>query len=112
MQPRFNLWLEVNGEVALSLWRVELLRTIAVTGSISAAAKRLDIPYRTAWQKINEMETRLGQQLVATKTGGRRGGGASLTPVAEEYLERFDRFADDMSRFVADSFAATFDSPR
>lgn len=109
MQPRYNLWLEVDGEVVLSLWRAELLRAVAATGSISAAAKHLDIPYRTAWQKINEMETRLGQQLVITQTGGRHGGGARLTPVAEEYLVRFSRLADDTDRFLADSFAANFD---
>lgn len=108
MQPHYNLWLEVEGEVALSIWRVELLRAVATTGSISAAAEQLQVPYRVAWQKIHEMETRLGQKLVDTKTGGRHGGGARLTPAAEEYLVRFMRFADDMDRFVADSFAANF----
>lgn len=108
MQPHYNLWLEVDGEVVLSLWRVELLRAVATTGSISAAAEQLQVPYRVAWQKINEMETRLGEMLVETRTGGRHGGGARLTPAAREYLARFDRFADDMDRFVADSFEANF----
>ncbi len=109
MQPRYNLWLEVDGEVTLSLWRAELLRAVAVTGSISAAAVQLGVPYRTAWQKIHEMETRLGCKLVETQTGGRHGGGARLTPIAEEYLDRFTRFAADMERFVADAFEANFD---
>jgi molybdate transport system regulatory protein len=85
-----------------------LLRAVAACGSISGAADRLGIPYRTAWQKIHEMETRLGQKLVATQTGGAHGGGARLTPAAEAYLARFDRFAHDMERFVADAFAAYF----
>ena len=108
MQPRYNLWLEIDGEVVLSLWRADLLRAIAATGSISAAAEELQIPYRTAWQKIHEMETRLGKKLVETQTGGQHGGGARLTPAAEEYLERFERFAQDMERFVVDSFDANF----
>lgn len=111
MQPRYNLWIERDGEVVLSLWRAELLRAIARTGSISAAAEQLDIPYRTAWQKLHEMETRLGQKLVETQTGGQRGGGARLTPAGERYLEQFDRFAHDMERFVADAFAANFHLP-
>lgn len=109
MQPRYNLWLEVGGEVVLSLWRVDLLRAVGDTGSISAAAEQMKIPYRTAWQKINEMETRLGVKLVDTQTGGHHGGGARLTPVAERYLEQFQRFAHDMERFVADAFAANFE---
>lgn len=108
MQPRYNLWLEVDGEVVLSLWRVELLRAIAACGSISAAADQLGIPYRTAWNKIHEMETRLGLKLVETQTGGAHGGGARLTPAAERHLARFDGFAQDMERFVADAFAANF----
>ncbi|HEY1408475.1 MAG TPA: LysR family transcriptional regulator, partial [Promineifilum sp.] len=64
MQPRYNLWLEVEGEVVFSLWRADLLRAVAASGSISAAAEELQIPYRTAWQKIHEMETRLGKKLV------------------------------------------------
>lgn len=111
MQPHYNLWIELNGEVILSLWRVELLRAVARTGSISAAAEEVGIPYRTAWQKIHEMETRLGRKLVETQTGGPRGGGARLTPTAELYLEQFDRFAHDLERFVADSFAANFNLP-
>jgi molybdate transport system regulatory protein len=109
MQPRYNLWIEVNGEVVLSLWRAELLRAIAISGSISAAAEKLEIPYRTAWQKIHEMETRLGERLVETQTGGQHGGGARLTTIAEVYLEQFDRFAHDMERFVVDAFEANFD---
>ncbi|HRQ13673.1 MAG TPA: LysR family transcriptional regulator, partial [Promineifilum sp.] len=71
---------------------MELLRAVAACGSISAAAERMDIPYRTAWQKIHEMETRLGEKLVETQTGGRHGGGARLTPAAERYVEQFERF--------------------
>ncbi|MCA9867848.1 MAG: winged helix-turn-helix domain-containing protein [Anaerolineae bacterium] len=108
MQPRYNLWLEVDGQVVLSLWRVELLRAVAATGSISAAAEQLDVPYRTAWHKIHEMEMRLGEKLVETQVGGRHGGGARLTATAERHLARFDRLAEDMERFVADSFDANF----
>jgi molybdate transport system regulatory protein len=108
MRPHYNLWLEVDGEVVLSLWRADLLRAVAATGSISAAAEQLHIPYRTAWQKIHEMETRLGEKLIETQTGGHPGGGARLTLAAELYLARFERFAHDMERFVVDAFEANF----
>ncbi len=111
MKPHYNLWIELDGQVVLSLWRAELLRAVARDGSISAAAEGLGIPYRIAWQKIHEMETRLGQKLVETQTGGPHGGGARLTPAAERYLEQFDHFAHDLERFVNDAFAANFHLP-
>ena len=55
MQPRINLWIEEEGEVVLSDWRVRLLEAIVETGSISSAAAKLDVSYHRAWDKIREM---------------------------------------------------------
>jgi molybdate transport system regulatory protein len=114
MRPNFNLWLEVNGEVTFSIWRVRLLKAVEETGSISGAAAQLGIHYRTAWQKIHEMETRLGIKLVETQTGGRQGGGATLTPIALEYVERFLYFSADVEQAVEAAYQAYIDklSPR
>ncbi|HJW83905.1 MAG TPA: LysR family transcriptional regulator, partial [Anaerolineae bacterium] len=70
MEPRLNLWIEQDGEVVLSNWRVSLLEAIGATGSISAAAARLNVPYHRAWDKLDEMEKGIGVKLVATQTGG------------------------------------------
>lgn len=108
LSPKFNLWLEKNDEVALSTWRVALLKAVAETGSISAAADRMKVQYRTAWQKINEMETRLGVKLVETQVGGSHGGGARLTRAAQDYLDKFDRFSADVEKVVQSKYRAVF----
>lgn len=100
MTPRFNLWLEADSEVAFSTWRAALLRQVEQLGSISAAADKMGVQYRTAWQKINEMETRLGVKLVETQVGGQRGGGAQLTRAAQEYLRKFDRFNAEVEKVI------------
>ena len=79
MQPHFNVWFEIDGEVATSRWRIELLAAVDRHGSITAGAEAVGVPYRVAWQKIHEMEVRLGEQLLDTQTGGSQGGGARLT---------------------------------
>lgn len=89
MEAKFNLWLEKNGRVALSRWRVQLLEAIAATGSISAAARALNVPYRRAWEKVHEIETSLGFRVLNTATGGEGGGGAALTPEAENAIRQF-----------------------
>ena len=64
MNPGFNLWIEHDDQVVLSFWRVRLLEAIDTTGSISAAAEALNVPYRRAWEKLQEMEHGLGYKLV------------------------------------------------
>ena len=61
MEPQFNVWFEIDGEVAVSRWRMELLSAIGEHGSITAGAEAIGVPYRVAWQKIREMEERLGE---------------------------------------------------
>jgi molybdate transport system regulatory protein len=108
MQPKSNLWIEKDGEVVLSKWRVSLLRAIDETGSISAAAEKMQVSYHRAWEKLHEMETRLGVTLIETQTGGSHGGGAQLTAVARDYVARFDRFSQGFDEIVARHFAESF----
>lgn len=108
MRPCMNLWIEDDGQVTLSLWRVSLLKAIEETGSISAAAKQLDVPYRRAWERLHESEERMGVELVAGQTGGRGGGGATLTRAGQEYVARFDKFAAGLDELVEERFEATF----
>lgn len=89
LQPRVNLWLEHDGQVAISLWRVALLEAVGRTGSISSAAEQMRVPYRVAWSKIRQMEDALGVALIETRTGGADGGGAVLTEAAERYVTSF-----------------------
>jgi molybdate transport system regulatory protein len=106
--PHFNLWLERGGHVALSGWRVALLEAVAESGSISAAAERMEVPYRVAWSKIREMEQSLGAQLVRTRVGGPDGGGARLTPAAEAYIRRYHQLSAGIEEWVRHRFAAVF----
>ena len=108
MEIRFNLWIEEGGEVALSLWRVNLLKAIADTGSINAAAEQLDIPYRTAWEKVHEMETRLGVKLLETHTGGAHGGGAQITPEAKAYIKKLENLYDRLAPLIEAAYHKEF----
>lgn len=106
--PRANFWAEIDGDVVLSEWRVQLLQAIDAAGSISGAAQQLDIPYKLAWERIHEMEGRLGQPLVDAQVGGAGGGGATLTLLAREYVRRWHEFQQGLEALVAQRFAAAF----
>ncbi|NIM95950.1 MAG: LysR family transcriptional regulator [Anaerolineales bacterium] len=108
MIPRYNLWIERNGEVVLSTWRVELLRAVHQTGSITSAAEVMDVPYRRAWERIHEMEERLGVELLTTEVGGPAGGGAKLTKRGKELVKRFADFSEGMEIEIQSRFERAF----
>ena len=108
MKARANFWIEKDGEVVLSSWRVRLLDAVEETGSISAAASKMDISYRRAWDKIHESEERLGVKLVETQTGGTGGGGSYLTPVGQDYVKRFKEFTAGLNDMVIQRFENYF----
>ena len=88
-EVRSKVWVERDGKVALSDWRVELLLAIDETGSLAAAAEKLGVPYRTAWYKLKGAEEQLGFQLVDSESGGKSGGGSRLTPQGRDIADRF-----------------------
>jgi molybdate transport system regulatory protein len=106
--PRSKVWLERGGEVVLSDWRVELLEAIEATGSLARAADRLDVPYRTAWYKLKEIEQRLGMRLLETQSGGADGGGSHLTAEARQVIARFHRVNAGIEQLIAERFRAEF----
>lgn len=108
MIHRTNIWIEKDGKVVLSFWRVRLLEAIRDTGSISAAASKMGVSYRRAWDKIHECEERLGVKLVETQTGGEGGGGSELTPAAVDYIERFRKFTAGLNEIIAQRFRENF----
>ncbi len=89
---RLKVWIEdEGGAVLLSEWRVALLEAVAETGAMARAAEAVGVPYRTAWQRLREMEAALGVSLVETASGGSDGGGSRLTADGRDLVERFRR---------------------
>ena len=109
MRPRFKLWIETEGgRVALSEWRVGLLQAVAEHGSLVAAAKALGIPHRTAWQRIQQMESSLGVRLVETVSGGVGGGRSTLTPAAQEFIRKYEAVRAGLDELIGERFQQAF----
>lgn len=80
--------------------RMALLAAIHKHGSISAAARHIDLSYKAAWDAIDTMNNLSEEPLVLRTTGGQRGGGASLTPRAVEILELYQQLDEAHQRFM------------
>jgi molybdate transport system regulatory protein len=110
LEIRSKIWIERGngGNVVLSEWRVELLEAIDAHGSLSRAAEALDIPYRTAWERVKATEGEIGFRLLESESGGLDGGGSRLTPQARDLCRRFRRVSGGIQEVVSRRFATEF----
>jgi molybdate transport system regulatory protein len=110
LEIRSKIWIErgSGGNVVLSEWRVELLEAIDAHGSLSRAAEALDIPYRTAWERVKATEGEIGFRLLESESGGLDGGGSRLTPQARDLCRRFRRVSGGIQEVVSRRFATEF----
>lgn len=68
----------------IGLERVALLEAVADTGSISAAARRLGLSYKGAWDIVQALNNLFATPLIEAAPGGRAGGAAKVTPRGRE----------------------------
>lgn len=95
-----RLWVDKNGETYLAWGRVVLLERIRDQGSISAAARSMDMSYRHAWQLVDSMNRLAPVSLVEKTTGGQRGGGAKLTAAGEAAIKEFWALTEDFGAWL------------
>ena len=103
-----KVWLEQDGKLVMSDYRLRLLEIIAETGSLAKAASEMKLSYRRAWGKVKEMEENLGRPLVRSEVGGAGGGHTSLTPEGERLVGAYRRFRDRLGAEVDEAFRKEF----
>jgi molybdate transport system regulatory protein len=87
--PSLSLRINLDPDGKIGPGKIDLLENIAAFGSISAGARQMDMSYKHAWDLVDEMNRIFGKPVVAAQTGGKRGGGAELTPVGLAVVSRF-----------------------
>jgi len=93
-----RLWIDGTEGTFLGYGRIILLERIREHGSITQAAKSMKMAYRHAWELVDSMNRQASKPLVEAATGGRNGGGASLTEEGERAIRLFwELYADFQS---------------
>lgn len=85
-------FLDDNGEKFFGEGPARLLHGIEECGSLRAAASSMDMAYTKALKLIRNAENALGFALIRRSTGGKDGGGSSLTTEGKEWLERYEAY--------------------
>ncbi len=87
LKLQIRILLEQN--IAFGPGKADLLEAIERTGSISQAAKYMNMSYRRAWQLVDTMNQCFETALVETQTGGTHGGGAAVTALGQKVLQNY-----------------------
>jgi len=88
--PRLWIRIDLGADDRIGPGKIALLRAVAAQQSISGAARELGMSYRRAWLLIDAVNRSFRAPVVETHVGGRRQGGARLTPLGAELVERYD----------------------
>jgi molybdate transport system regulatory protein len=83
IRPRLYL----SGPITIGPGKIDLLRKVDETHSISAAARALGMSYKHAWVLIDSLNEGFRRPIVETATGGRGGGGTVLTALGKQLVE-------------------------
>ena len=90
-------------EIVIGPGKAELLKLVDETGSISEAARRMNMSYMRAWNLIQTMNHCFHSPVVATERGGHQRGGAMLTPTGSTLVKLYLRMELECLAATAES---------
>lgn len=73
--PGTNEMRRIMGWEDASSTAIELLRRLDETGSINSAAKVMGLSYKSAWQKLDQLNNIVPYPLITKQAGGAAGEG-------------------------------------
>jgi molybdate transport system regulatory protein len=86
---RLTLRVDLDEDRAVGPGKIRLLEAIRDTGSITKAGIALGMSYRRAWLLVDDMNNCFREPVVAAHAGGRRGGGAALSPLGRNLIDQY-----------------------
>jgi len=95
-----SLWLEHDGHRFFGPGPVQLLEGIEETGSISKAAKKMQMSYKKAWDIVNNLNATTVTPLVITTTGGEKGGGSTISAEARQLIDWYKQLRGRFTLFL------------
>lgn len=98
---RAALTLERPGLPRVALARMALVEAVGELGSISAAARKVGLSYKAAWDAVQALNNLFDGPLIAAAPGGKTGGAARVTPRGEAALAAFRRVQAEMDAALA-----------
>lgn len=97
---RIRCWIDVNGTKFFGPGPAQLLGLIEECGSITEAAKQMNMSYKKAWDLVNNMNTQAHKPFVTLKKGGEKGGGAALTATGKKVVSEYQALTKKLDKVL------------
>jgi molybdate transport system regulatory protein len=99
-----KIWIELNDKPLLGKGGAKILEGIARENSLTKAASMLGMSYRYVWNYIQKIEKTVGEPIVDTYKGGKKGGGgAKLTELGQSLLTEYMKMESYFGKVLVDS---------
>lgn len=85
-----RIWIELDENEFLGEGKVQLLKAIDQTGSLSKAAKSIGISYKKGWHLIDSVNKTATKPVTVNSIGGKGGGGMELTNYGRSLVNAFE----------------------
>jgi molybdate transport system regulatory protein len=97
------IWIERQdgSERFLGKGRIQLLELIIEHGSISKAAKAMEMSYKRAWDLVNSINAQAQKPFVITQTGGKSGGGTIVTAEGIQAIAEYKALQNRFKAFLS-----------
>lgn len=97
---KFKCWVECEDEKFYGPGPNELVKRIEKEGSLSKAAAQMNMSYKKAWDLVQRLNKHSAEPWVILKKGGTHGGGAEITPYAQEVIQEFEKLEQKISKLL------------
>jgi molybdate transport system regulatory protein len=96
-----HISIKKDGVVFINPLKTQLLNEIKKNGSLSGAAKKMEISYQHVWTMIDEMNRTAPSPLVFKQRGGANGGGTAISGYGERVLRECLLIQAEINKVVA-----------
>ena len=87
--PTVRFRVDFGRDASVGPGKIALLEEIERGGSLSQAARTLNMSYRRAWQLLESLNGSFAEPVATTARGGRGGGGAVVTPFGRQLMRAY-----------------------
>jgi molybdate transport system regulatory protein len=101
LDEKARIRVQIKHAVAIGPGKADVLQSIAETGSLAEAGRRMGMSYQRVWSLVAAMNADFVKPLVLKQRGGVAGGGAQLTPTGERVLSIYRAIEGDAQCAVA-----------
>lgn len=84
--------------------KIALLERMRDCGSLSRAARELDMSYRRAWQLLDSLNTSFNEPVIVTSVGGKGGGGSEITQLGLDLIDTYRTLEKEFTALAQQRF--------